>query len=109
MSRKRRGVRNTQVVHHTYSMLKLECRYGHLLGRVIVDPPTYFARRFYLLNKGGGYDLPVGEKLSLACGVCADEGRGTGSDYQLSWSRMSDELCAEFEDTASPFRSVTLG
>lgn len=97
-----------------YALLKMKCPHEHELGallrtrhnlyRMTREQLAAFKKDEAVLDLE---ELPVGQPVRLTCPICQQEGRPVYW-YKQSWAVVETQIKAEFNDTRSAQRTLTL-
>lgn len=82
-----------------YALVKLKCPEGHVLGRVLMQPPS--GRLVPMSGPGWTSNDPLSGPLSMRCPDCLKLGRNL--DLRGSWEKITEILT---ETLADPRRGV---
>lgn len=91
--------------HQSYALVKLTCPEGHLLGRVLMQPPS----KKLLPMSGPGWltQSPLSEPLAMRCPNC--EAKGKHLDLRGSWEKITLLLSETLENPQIGTVSYRLG
>jgi hypothetical protein len=111
MSRRQKTPASTNVM---YALLKMKCPRGHELGALLRTRHSLYrmTREQLAVFKQDEEaldlePLPLGQPVRSTCPICQREGRPVYW-YAQPWAVVETELRAEFDDTHSAQRTLTL-